>query len=303
MSAPAASPLLQARMARVLAANSPGLPTTEPHLGAALAEALAGAGRLVRSALVLQAGEIRGLEADRADDIACAIEYWHLASLMLDDLPSMDDASQRRGLPCVHRTHGEATAILAALALINRAYTLVQRAFAGEESDVRQRAGHLVDEALGTAGILSGQAWDLRFEDGPGTARDVGRIALRKTGALLWLAMSLPLLASGAWQAERRILRALSVYWALVYQAMDDLIDVAAPGGAPNKTPGRDAALHRPNLAMALGTPLVLRRIKRLLGLIDVRLSALCVRDPKWNYLADWHERLFMARYRRFAAN
>ena len=167
---------------------------------------------------------------------------------------------------------------------------------------MRQIAGQLVDEALGATGILSGQAWDLRFEDGPGTARDVGRIALRKTGALLWLAMSLPLLPSGVWQAERRNLRALAVYWALVYQAMDDLTDVAAPGGTPNKTPGRDAALHRPNLAMALGAPLVLRRIKRLLGLIDVRLRALCARDSKWNYLADWHERLFLARYRRFAA-
>jgi geranylgeranyl diphosphate synthase, type II len=289
-------------IALILSVNNPGLVASEPHLKAALAETLSHQGRLVRAGLVMQAAARHGLDVTAAEQIACALEYWHQASLVFDDLPCMDDAEQRRGTPCLHRTHGEATAILAALALINRAYSLVQRAFVLESAAVRQNACELVDQALGTSGILGGQAWDLRFGSGERAPREVGRIAWRKTGALLWLALSLPLLPSGMWQLERRTLRALSVYWALAYQAMDDLLDVSAQAGGNGKTAGRDAVLRRPNLTIALGVPLARRRIERLLAQADGRVRALCARDVQWTYLADWHELLFMARYRLFIA-
>ena len=67
----------------------------------------------------------------RAKDLAIALEYFHTASLLFDDLPCMDNASERRGVPCVHLAFGEAGAILAALALINRAYALSWRAVSG----------------------------------------------------------------------------------------------------------------------------------------------------------------------------
>jgi geranylgeranyl pyrophosphate synthase len=267
-----------------------------------LAESVSNPGGLVRAGLVLSAAAQHGLDASKAEQLACALEYWHQASLILDDLPCMDDAERRRGLPCLHRKHGEATAILAALALINRAYTLVQRAFAEESAVVRQTACDLVDQALGSAGILGGQAWDLRFGSSTRAPCEVGRIAWRKTGALVWLALSLPLLPSGAWQEERRSLRALSVYWALAYQGMDDLLDLTTVGRESGKTAGRDAALHRPNLSLALGVANTCRRIERLLAQAEVLLLALGSRDLKWTYLADWHKRLFTSRYRLLIA-
>jgi geranylgeranyl pyrophosphate synthase len=132
--------------------------------------------------------------------------------------------------------------------------------------------------------------------------RDVGRIAWRKTGALLWLALSLPLLPSGAWQRERRALHALAVYWALVYQAMDDLLDVSGPSYLRTKSQGRDAALRRPNLALALGLPLTHRRIERLLAQAQRQWRALAARDSKWSYLGAWHEMHFASRYRHLIA-
>jgi geranylgeranyl pyrophosphate synthase len=79
---------------------------------------------------------------------------------------------------------------------------------------------------------------------------------------------------------------------------MDDLLDVSAHAGSNGKTAGRDAALRRPNLTIALGVPLARRRIERLLAQADGRVQALCARDVQWTYLADWHELLFRARYR-----
>ncbi len=285
-----------------LAANNPGTPATEPHLAAALTETVAHPGHLVRAGLLLQAAEQHGLNPAAALQLALALEYWHQASLILDDLPCMDDGEQRRGLPCLHRTHGEATAILSALALVNRANTLVQRAYLAESAEVRATACALVDQALGATGMLCGQASDLRFRGGQQAAREVGRIAWQKTGALLWLALSLPVLSSTAWPQERRILRALCVYWALAYQAMDDLTDLSSPAGGSGKTTGRDAALRRPNLAIALGVPLARHRIERLLALANRRLQALTRRDTRWTYLREWHERLFLARYLLLAA-
>ena len=61
-------------------------------------------------------------------DLACAVEMVHACSLVLDDLPAMDDAALRRGRPTVHRAFGEAIALLAAFALFNRAYALVAEA-------------------------------------------------------------------------------------------------------------------------------------------------------------------------------
>src|SRR5439155_1387888 len=55
----------------------------------------------------------------------CAIEMVHTASLILDDLPCMDDAATRRGRPTCHVAHGESTAILAAFALLNRAFEII----------------------------------------------------------------------------------------------------------------------------------------------------------------------------------
>lgn len=287
---------------RLLSAHNPGEHAIEPRLASALGEAVNHPGRRMRAGLILQAAARHGLPAAAADQLACALEYWHQASLILDDLPCMDDAVSRRGRPALHRAHGEATAILAALALINRAYSLVQSAFVAESALVRQAALELVDETLGAAGMLGGQARDLGYAGGRRLPAEVGRIAWRKTGVLLWLALSLPLLPSGAWHRERRHLRALAVYWSLIYQGTDDLLDVSLTGPATGKTGGRDAALGRPNLTIALGTAVACRRIERLLDLAQRRLTALAARDGKWGYLADWHEQLFVARFRLFAA-
>src|SRR5919206_280955 len=61
-------------------------------------------------------------------DSSGIVEMVHACSLVLDDLPAMDDAALRRGRPTVHRVFGESVALLAALALLNRAYALVAEA-------------------------------------------------------------------------------------------------------------------------------------------------------------------------------
>lgn len=271
----------------------------EPHLEAAIHQAADEPGKLIRARLAWEAATRHGLGEGPALQLACAIEFFHTASLLLDDLPCMNDAAVRRGLPCVHRTHGEATAILAALALINRAYALAGFAFAEQPAFVRFQALACLDACLGSAGLVGGQAADLRFGEGPGGARAVARIAAAKTGALFWLAVYLPALSADANENERRELKRLCVYWGQAFQALDDLGDVLPRGADAGKTTGRDRALTRPNLALELGVPGARKRVDRLAALAGGAVARLVAHGARWDYLERFHLECFAAAGRR----
>jgi geranylgeranyl pyrophosphate synthase len=203
-----------------------------------------------------------------------------VASLLLDDLPCMDNAIVRRGFPCLHLEYGDATVILASLAFINRAYTLIWRALAPLPEATRLQANELLDRELGLAGMLNGQARDLRFGEKSPTAREAARIAVGKTVALFRLALAFPTLAGGASAAELKFINRLCVYWGLFYQACNDLNDVASGSGA-----ARDAALDRPNLLLALGANAFDRRIDRLERQAGQSIKHLVRLNPAWCFL------------------
>ena len=124
-------------------AFSAGLPlpaALDPHLEEALRHVLDNPGSLIRPRMIYQMATAYGLQHDSAKDLAIALEYFHTASLLFDDLPCMDNATERRGVPCVHLAYGEAGAILAALALINRAYAMSWRAVSGASPQIQSRA-------------------------------------------------------------------------------------------------------------------------------------------------------------------
>ncbi|MBL9205500.1 MAG: polyprenyl synthetase family protein [Opitutaceae bacterium] len=279
---------------RALRENAPVGPSTEPHLRAVISESAAHPGRLVRARLVYAAARVHGLETALAEQLACSIEFFHLASLLLDDLPCMDDAQTRRGRPCAHRLHGEASTILASLAFINRAYALANLAFASQPPNVRVAAHTCLDACLGTAGLVGGQALDLRFAEGQGGARAVAIIAVRKTAALFWLSVVFPALLGQPSSAELRELKALCLYWGLAYQAVDDLGDVLASSIDSGKTTGRDRALNRPNLALALGVPAARRRLVRLARQATATIDRLERTHPRWEYLVTFHRTMFI---------
>lgn len=280
-------------LAEILREHAPsGGPGMEPHLRAAIAQSVTSTGSLLRARLVAVGGSSHGLAPILAGQLACAVEYFHTASLLLDDLPCMDDSTLRRGLPCVHRTHGEATAILAALALINRAHVLVGLALAAHPPAVRVRATLLLDETLGVMGLVGGQARDLRYGEQSVGSAEVGRIAAAKTGALFRLALVLPVLPANPSPAEFRLLKALAVYWGQWFQANDDLRDVTATSATVGKDTQRDGALARPNLALALGVGGVGRRLARLEAQIERTVNGLRARGAAWDYLPEFHSAL-----------
>jgi geranylgeranyl pyrophosphate synthase len=273
---------------KIMQEHLPDASGTEQHLAAALAQVAAAPGSLLRARVVLAAARSHGLPAAAGAQLSCALEYFHSASLLLDDLPCMDDATLRRGHPCVHRVHGDATAILAALALINRAHVLTGLAFAAHSAAIRVQALLLLDSTLGVGGLVGGQARDLRPGERAAGHGEAAGIAAAKTGALFRLALILPVLANSPGPEEFRLLKALALYWGLWYQACDDMKDMLATSSATGKDAGRDRALGRPSLVVALGPSAARRRMVRLeMQLVRTR-DRLMQLGPQWEYLGQF---------------
>lgn len=178
----------------------------------------------VRPVLTLLTAELCGTAPPRAVPAAAAIELVHASSLILDDLPSMDDAPLRRGRPSNHKEFGEAIAILAAFALLNLAHGTVADAY---EADLSRRLTTLLSDAVGTEGLVGGQAADLLATDKSIGFEMLERIHRGKTGALFVAAAVSGALTAGAGADAIAALTAFSKNLGLAFQIIDDLLDVA----------------------------------------------------------------------------
>lgn len=238
----------------------------DSRLRAVVADVLDHPGSLARAQLAYGLGVRRGLPAGRALQLAVAVEYFHSASLIFDDMPSMDDATERRGRRCPHVAHGEAAATLGALALITRAYALLWEAIGGGSDTRRSAAAALVGECLGVAGILDGQARDVHFCRREASPEAVAEVAMAKTVPLIRLALVLPALVAGDGRGALDRLERLAAAWGLAYQILDDFKDRLQGSDESGKTAGRDAGLGRPNLPDLAGTQPALARLRGLLA-------------------------------------
>lgn len=184
----------------------------------------------VRPVLTLLCAELCGGRPAVSLPVAAAVELVHAASLILDDLPSMDDAPLRRGRPANHREFGEAIAILAAFALLNLAYGTIARSFAPE---LAARLSTRLSQAVGLDGLVGGQAADLLATDRAVDFEMLERIHRGKTGALFVAAATSGAVTAGATTDALSALEAFAKNLGLAFQIIDDLLDVE---GDPSQT-------------------------------------------------------------------
>ncbi len=222
-----------------------GEPDPLDFLPAAVREALLSPGKRVRPGLVVLAGDLFGAPRERLVDAGAAIEMVHAASLVLDDLPSMDDATTRRGRPALHLVHGEAIAILASVTLLVRAFGALAEAGLHPRRPSGLPPGTALDlvsrlaDASGLLGLASGQALDLRTAGADATFDRLETIHARKTGALFVASAEFGAVAGGAREKELAALRSYARNVGLAFQIVDDLLEAegAAMGKASRRAP------------------------------------------------------------------
>jgi geranylgeranyl diphosphate synthase type II len=240
---------LRARVDRRLADLLPPAEAGPGRLAEAARYALLAPGKRFRPMLTLLAAEAFGAADGTALDAACAIEMVHAASLILDDLPSMDDAALRRGRPTPHKVFGEATAILAAIGLLNRAYGVI--AADPALSPTRADLARKLSDAVGFEGLVAGQARDLYDRDLTRSPAEIDLLNHQKTGVLIMAAAEAGALAAGAAPTAVEAVGRFARELGLAFQIRDDLIDAEASPEAAGKDTGKDAGMT--TLVSALG--------------------------------------------------
>jgi geranylgeranyl diphosphate synthase, type II len=185
----------------------------ESPLYHAMVAALASPGKRFRALLVLASGDAMGASKSLLLDAALAIEMVQAHSLILDDLPCMDDAQMRRNRPALHIQFGQSMALLAASTLLTEAYGCLTRQ---HDAQATQRC-QIVSEACGLKGIAQGQAYDLLNCD---TANQM------KTAPLISGALQLGLYCSGnATEYQTNAFKQFGHHLGIAYQLRDDVID------------------------------------------------------------------------------
>ena len=200
---------------------------------------LLGGGKRIRAVLTMAACELCTGSAEPALDYACALEMLHCYSLIHDDLPCMDNDDFRRGRPSCHKQYGEATALLAADALVTAAFEVVANAPLSPES--RAEAAAVLSKAGGARGMLYGQELDKHFETVKASESELLQLHAHKTGALIVAATDLGCAAAGETGAKREALRRYAAEIGLVFQIVDDMLDVTSTTQELGKPVGSDA--------------------------------------------------------------
>jgi len=216
-------------------------PGRAPAVEAAVETSLFAPAKRLRPILALLVAEVLKGDPDAVLPAGCAIEMVHTASLILDDLPSMDDAKTRRGRPTCHVAHGEATAILAAFALMNRAFEILAEGWdGGPDAAGRGEIARELARAIGTDGMIAGQSVDLLMTDRAIDFPTLEFIHSRKTGALFMASAALGAMAARARPAEVAAVVAYAKNLGLAFQIVDDLIDATGGAAEAGKDVGKD---------------------------------------------------------------
>ena len=210
---------IDARLAELAPAGPPA-----ESFNRAIRYSLLAPGKRLRPIITMMTATSLGGDESAALDPACAMEMIHTASLVIDDLPAMDDAGFRRGSPSNHQVFGEDKAILAGFALVNQAFDVIARAD-DIDSETRIALIKTAAQAIGLNGIIAGQDRDLHAEDTEQDAASIEKTYGLKTGALFVAAAEAGARVAGLRGSSLIPVRAFGQFFGLAYQSRDDLID------------------------------------------------------------------------------
>ena len=183
-------------------------------------------GKRLRPILVCIAAEVAGRAGEDVVVAACGTELAHSASLILDDLPCMDGASERRWQPASHLIYGEANAILGSVSLIALGFDLLARNARSLGVDAAVATAVVQRTGLGIREVAYGQALDLALQQGAhATSHVLENCYWKKTGGVLSLSLSVGAQLAGAPSTHVEALEAFGYELGVAFQLVDDLLD------------------------------------------------------------------------------
>jgi len=253
----------------------------------AIEYALFGGGKRVRPVLCLRCCGAVGCAVDNALPGAGAIELIHTFSLVHDDLPAMDDDDLRRGRPTLHKHTNEAMAVLAGDAMTALAFELIAERV--PDAVITKRLTHELSSATNT--MIAGQVYDTMGGQDE-SLEPIERLRLthrNKTGALLRASVRMGAIAGGASEDQLAEFSDYADAIGLMFQAVDDLLDVTQSAEKMGKATGKDAGAGKLTYPGLLGVEGTRAEIEKLRA---QAIGALSGFDAKADSLREMAEKL-----------
>lgn len=207
------------------------LPTKEQFDESKLVEAMRysalSKGKRIRPFLTIVTANIFNIDPKYSLDIATAIEFIHVYSLIHDDLPAMDDDDYRRGQLSCHKKFDEATAILAGDSLLTYAFQILSDPNTIFDPHVRCELIHIISKSIGFNGMAGGQMMDLEagISSSSLSPEKVARLQRLKTGELFIAAVDAGAIIAKAQPSKRQSLMRYAHDIGLAFQIRDDILD------------------------------------------------------------------------------
>jgi geranylgeranyl pyrophosphate synthase len=233
----------------------PGPDVWPEQLHRAIRHSVFAGGKRLRPTLCIAAAEVLGAPVGLVLEPACGLEMIHTYSLIHDDLPALDNDDLRRGVPTCHVVFGEATAILAGDSLLTHGLGVFASHPRGERyAAAKVRVLETVVDAIGTRGMIGGQAADLEAEqERSPTAELLTKIHENKTGRLIRASLLAGAILAGADDATLSRIDLYGSRIGLAFQIKDDLLDVEADAATLGKAAHKDAAAGKATFPVVWG--------------------------------------------------
>ncbi len=223
-------------------------------------------GKRIRPVLVLEFARLFGVKPDEAMPFAVALEMIHTYSLIHDDLPCMDDDDLRRGRPTNHKKFGEAVAVLAGDALLNRAFEHVLNN-SDLSSEITLKALKCLSTASGAEGMIGGQIIDMEGETRALNADEVKLLQEMKTGALIKAGALMGCILGNASEEEFSAAEKYAENIGLAFQIRDDILNVEGDVETMGKDCGNDEESEKSTFVRLWGIERCKEEVEKLTNL------------------------------------
>ncbi|EOD6967158.1 polyprenyl synthetase family protein [Campylobacter jejuni] len=252
--------------------NLPKVESFHPFFNEALALMLKAGGKHFRAQLLLSVVQSNKPELlNQALDVALALEFIHTYSLIHDDLPAMDNADFRRGIPTLHKSYDETTAILVGDALNTEAFLVLSHTHLKDEIKIKLIKTLAFNAGLN--GMVIGQAIDCFFEDKRLSLNELELLHTHKTARLIAAALKMGCEICELNNEESNQIYKLGLKLGLIFQINDDIIDVTTSQEQSGKPANNDT--HKNSFVNLLGLEQAIKTKENLLSECEQDLEKL----------------------------
>lgn len=202
-------------------------------------------GKRLRPVLLIGSYELFRDDINKALPFACVMEMIHTYSLIHDDLPAMDNDDYRRGKLSNHKKFGEANAILAGDALLNKAFETGIEAAVCSNSENSLKALKIIAKSSGTEGMIGGQVADMESAVNISSIEELKYMYSLKTGAIIKSSVMAGAILAGASEDKVKALEMYAEKIGIAFQIEDDILDVVSTQEKLGKAIGSDVVNNK----------------------------------------------------------